>query len=673
MPDLKGDTRDWEKERRRIGAQANFLQSATARRRLELGPSGVPHPLGRTREQATRRSEARQTPATPPATKLETAPSDMPYAPYPRHLETTRDERHISESGHQSSRVNSRPSPLDKAKGPPSAGIYATEAPQQFQDYKSLHPIWPPKAVSSMSGLSKLPAREADDISVAARTNGKHLSNPFIQAGKLQDLPMLFGTKTQKQCNAIPDTGATINVVSHHFLEDVFSDYIPIMFASTQEEANSNTFEIANGKTLSTTGQVTIPCAFPDTPGVVMEIVFYVCKSLADHVQVVFGKPFLDATRVLSAFSHRLVERPETFDRFPRVMRMCTGDSADGFKMRILMESTLVLAYPDTGSEIDLISKDFVGQIYASFLELESSDPQRIQFVNGESQRLLGKIIVKISIPKIHKKKDRDASTASALLLEMDGSDADDDEDQLDDRSWPSNILPDRDLPQERAFYIVAQLQCNVILGQAFLNSVDAFKTQKHALSRSDSAQTQKTVNGIFVLSDAQNTWVEFWSKYRKRGEFGYRLPSKSRTSTVLGSALTYHKATDAELHRALNEVDQGWIRNKRQRENCINEAKSRLRDALVATEVSKHASHVTELEKQQALAAAEYDADVLKVREAFEKAKAATEANNMPPTTTAPKQHHNFWSNLLRPGNILTAKLAAFKAMKAAQPQSPA
>jgi hypothetical protein len=384
----------------------------------------------------------------------------------------------------------------------------------------------PPQQERS-SGDSRLELQDA----ISYKESTRHIRvppNPFVQRGMLQDLPILFGTKAQKTFFAIPDTGATLNVVNYTFLKAMSSDDISDMVAARQGDTDSADLEMANGDVVSTMGQVTLSCAFLDTPSAIMDIAFHVCKSLAENVQVVFGKPFLDATSTLTAHSHRLIER--SVGRFPKVMRMCIGQSDVRLNMRILMNTTVTLAYPDTGSEIDLISRDFVGQIGLPVSELEICDPYRVQFATGGPQKLLGKILVKISIPEYSRTKGDRSLASSKLILDLEQPDSSSDEEQpisdLKLQAGGSHLK----FSQERAFYVVGNLYCNITLGQAFLHAVDAFKAQKHAFLQSDSVKFRNTLNGIFVLSDAQSRWVEFWSKYTKRKESDAHLPGKSQS-----------------------------------------------------------------------------------------------------------------------------------------------
>jgi hypothetical protein len=353
-----------------------------------------------------------------------------------------------------------------------------------------------------------------------------HETNPFIRPGVLQDLPILIGTTLQKAFLSIPDTGSTLNILNYQFLMNMpptdFANMITAMSPTTE------VLEMANGSTMSTLGQITLSCAFLDRPESVMEIMFHLCNSLADNVQIVLGKKFLETTKTLTTFSHRLIERTMVTARLPRVMSMSSESSLMRPHMQISLNQISTLAYADTGSEIDLVSTDYAQRLKHDILRLESNDPQRVHFADGVHQKLNGKIIVRVSIPKSYKSEEKDVLSSEASWEESQDSDESvDEETNLDDLEvQPSNPMPK--LSQERAFFIMDTLHCDVVLGQAFLHSVNAFNIHEHAFRNSDPIHFCNTLNGIFVLRDWQNKLIKLWGKYAKRRKCPTRLPGKS-------------------------------------------------------------------------------------------------------------------------------------------------
>jgi hypothetical protein len=109
------------------------------------------------------------------------------------------------------------------------------------------------------------------------------------------------------------------------------------------------------------------------------------------------------------------------------------------------------------------------------------------------------------------------------------------------------------------------------------------------------------------------------------------------------------YKATKRDLDRALNEVDRYWVSSKWQFEMQIGEARDNMRDAMLEDEITHLASRITKLETELRAAEALYHEDIVKVKDAFEKAKAARQVQNLPAMTNAPKEPRKLWPNFRR------------------------
>ena len=166
-------------------------------------------------------------------------------------------------------------------------------------------------------------------LSGGAATSPEQLQiNPFRREGKLLDLPMLFsmGVQEKVKVTAIPDTGATVNVISFPYLELSGSK---ALFRPTGE----NSLNMADGSTISTLGQVTMSCSFLDAPESIMQVLFQVCSNLAENIHVVVGKQFLEETLTLTRFAHRMTERTTSLYKIPRVMRLATQSLNQGHSL----------------------------------------------------------------------------------------------------------------------------------------------------------------------------------------------------------------------------------------------------------------------------------------------------------------------------------------------------
>lgn len=456
--------------------------------------------------------------------------------------------------------------------------------------------------------------------------------NPFKREGMLQDLPVLIGNdfKTMKRFDAIPDTGATLNIISYKALFELDRSAIPNM---TWADENDDSVEVADGSFITSVGQATIICAFLESPETVMEVVFHVCSKFADNIQILFGKPFLEATQTLTAFSNRLIARAPVLGRTRRLMRMYSSAPTSGSQMRILMGSMSALAYPDTGSEIDLVSTSYARKTNLMVVDLDKNDPSIVRIADGTLLTLSGKIELLVSIPKEEKRKPM--ADGDVQMLETGTHDplSADDWMAVDDSEYEEDY--DSKISPMRTFYVLDNLACDILLGQPFLYSVDAFKTHKHAFVNEEVVGPRKTLNGIFVLTEAQARWVEFWSKYNRGSRKQSRVPSKPKPHNVRSQGSPNKDAdTTGELEKRLNQVDQAFIKLRRDLDTQIARARSSTSSASNPASPLDNPTAVS-LEKEKEDLEQSYARDITKIREDFEGAMAAGLAQSRPAQTT--------------------------------------
>ena len=320
----------------------------------------------------------------------------------------------------------------------------------------------------------------------AASSPEQQQINPFRREGKLLDLPMLvsMGLQEKIKVNAIPDTGATVNVLSRLYLK--FSGP-KALFRPTGDSS----LIMADGSTVSTLGQLTMSCSFPDAPERIMQVLFHVCSNLAENIHVVVGKQFLEETQTLTSFAHRMTERTTSLHEIPRVMSLATQSLNSRSQLAIWIDSKSYLAYPDTGSEIDLFSEAFAVRGKFVVRTLASNEPVSIQYANGRHEKILGKTIVNVSIAKATSKPNMEEKDSKSDLFSSLGK-------SLHDSSFTRRTFYESPHYHRRTFYVVENIAGNIILGQAFLYSIDAYNTCKHAFIEVDSLDCRDTLNGIF-------------------------------------------------------------------------------------------------------------------------------------------------------------------------------
>jgi hypothetical protein len=347
------------------------------------------------------------------------------------------------------------------------------------------------KPISLASRVGKIPTMDQDQT-----------INPFRRQGKLLDLPMFLGKdlNSMLKINVLPDTGATLNVVSRQYLEDTNPQALARISKDTKLRRSN--LSLPDGSEMPILGQLTIPCYFLDAPKAIMQVDFQVCV-LANNIRVLVGKKFLETTKTLTVFAHRMIERcPLGSHAVPRVMSLTTPTSPRRSQLRILINSIPCLASPDTGSEIDLFSASFATELNVRVKALASGDPHEIQYVNGFREKVLGKVIVDVSIAK---DTSQLPCTNSAIPIQV-GKDAR--SGHLSSRRASRHEFGQagsRDLEvtlsSQRTFYIVEGLVDSIILGQAFIYSIDAYNAFKYVLVENDASDCQDTLNGIFITN----------------------------------------------------------------------------------------------------------------------------------------------------------------------------
>jgi hypothetical protein len=385
---------------------------------------------------------------------------------------------------------------------------------------------------------------------------------------------MLFnlGLPEKVKIKAIPDTGATLNVISDLFLtypgpEGLF------------ERTGKTSLDMANGRTISTLGRLIVSCSFLDAPKKTMEVLFHVCSDLAENVHVVVGRRFLEQTETLTRFTYRMTERTNAFHEIPRVMSLARESSHPWSLLAIRVGSRSFLAYPDTGSEIDLFSAAFAVEKEFVVQKLSSKEPTSIQYANGRHEEILGKTIVDISIAKDKSKPNTEERYSDSDLFDSPGK-------PKHDSSLTRSTQSGSSLSCRRTFYVVKNLACNIILGQAFLYSIDAYNTCKHAFVEVEPLDCRDTLKGIF--------------KFRKHDNALPKAPSKLLYhSECHWKSLTCDTATASELASALDKVDQRFITDRRELEKKISAAVNASTERRLKAEKEKlRQKHHTDMQR---------------------------------------------------------------------------
>ena len=108
------------------------------------------------------------------------------------------------------------------------------------------------------------------------------------------------------------------------------------------------------------------------------------------------GAPFLHVTHTLTTNAYRLRERLLPL-QVPRCLSIGPLTASE-LVMQVYLDSHLILAFPDTGSEMDLISADCARKYGFQVQELDHTENDRIEVANGRIERLSGKVQVNFNV-----------------------------------------------------------------------------------------------------------------------------------------------------------------------------------------------------------------------------------------------------------------------------------
>ncbi|CAH0025575.1 unnamed protein product [Clonostachys rhizophaga] len=226
-------------------------------------------------------------------------------------------------------------------------------------------------------------------------------------------LPINLKGKTH---HALADTMASKNVMSEEHATSIGA-------VIDRGPGTQHTFTNAVGKSFQSLGETTIEVSFPDDPLKKIKQTFAVVKNCA--AALVMGDPFLRMTETLTKFRHRLKKVAPTVKKR---WRLCYMDIPHR-QLSCSIAGHSVLANADTGSEIDLLSLEYTNMRGWSIEKLGPDDGY-VELADTSIAKLTGHVNV---------------------WLDVGGK-----------STW-------------RTFYVLNRLQCDVLLGDETLHSLNAF------------------------------------------------------------------------------------------------------------------------------------------------------------------------------------------------------
>jgi hypothetical protein len=174
--------------------------------------------------------------------------------------------------------------------------------------------------------------------------------------------------------SAIPDTGSELNIVSDHFIK---------LHGIKLDSEFQRSIQLPNRETIST-GTVSLPFSFEGEKST-FSIVFTVMPNCVHDV--ILSNSFLRTTETLTRFSSRLKSKFVPSLHIPRLRLLGAP------KQRILgsINGHTAVALPDTGSDVMLISKQYVQERrFIHWVSTDNAYRTCLEFADGSLANTCG-------------------------------------------------------------------------------------------------------------------------------------------------------------------------------------------------------------------------------------------------------------------------------------------
>lgn len=287
-------------------------------------------------------------------------------------------------------------------------------------------------------------------------------TNPFRRRGRKWELPLRLNNDVVV---ALADTGSDVNVITEELAEALKVRVDP-------QDEYCAAITIGDGQKVQPCGRVEIFCSFLQGLQAWVQQTFFVFQKLAPEVYVIMGRTFLEETKTLTTHRNRLRERTSNVTGTVRVLKMQLQLKMPKTRMACYLDGVLALACADTGSEIDLMSRAYAME-RGFHIESVPDDRRYVMLATTKMASLSGMVKVRfdtfqpVDVSRYHGSTD---------CRHGDSSTADNDEEMLDVESEQRIryiSIPDHN----RTFYVLDDLNCDVLLGEELLDSIDAFPT----------------------------------------------------------------------------------------------------------------------------------------------------------------------------------------------------
>jgi hypothetical protein len=223
---------------------------------------------------------------------------------------------------------------------------------------------------------------------------------------------------------ACPDTGSEQNILSKEVATQ-------LGILDQLDSSRSGRFVLGNGRDVQSLGAVDIEFTFAQEPEILLKCMFHVFESLIRPA--ILGGVFLRHTETLTKHrQRRLRQTPIQTSSLWQIMHI--GVARERFECYV--DNNLVDVRADTGSEMDLVSKDFVRK--SSHRPRALQDRLPVEFADGSIGWISHQIFTRFS-PDLEKPKS----------------------------AWSGQW-----------FYVLDDLPCEILLGEETLDRLNAFNRE---------------------------------------------------------------------------------------------------------------------------------------------------------------------------------------------------
>jgi hypothetical protein len=347
-----------------------------------------------------------------------------------------------------------------KSNGPlapstiPSRTIKAFNWPQDSPQESLQEPLqWRPTTVSYLP-TERINTNTSFLTSAAQLPASESRASPFQRKGRNLALPLVI---RGYRILAVADTGSDIDAIGLDLVED-------LCLQGTRIAKRCKKVRLGDGYVLHAIGKVSVRCSFDRGDEAQFRRTFFVFPKLSNQVELIIGRRFLSQTQTLTKHQDRLEEIPYDSTTIPKVMSMAIPKR----RFACYINSTLVLANADTGSEINLIKEEYA--IERGFAVLPVTEEEKYAQLPGDRLAIItGKTTTRLDT--LHA-----APPAGASLEPSSEAGA---------HCWVEYTTMSSVNPQEpnrlTTFYILPSLPCNVLLSQQLLDSINAFTTHSNS------------------------------------------------------------------------------------------------------------------------------------------------------------------------------------------------